>query len=55
MRNTVNTIWHNWLPESGHVPAGSAGDIPELIEWYGQDFDPVTGTGTMEVWVPVKG
>lgn len=54
LRNTVTTVWHKWLPESGRVPAGGAGDIPEFIEWYGQDFDPMTGTGTMELWVPVK-
>jgi AraC family transcriptional regulator len=53
LRNTVNTIWHKWLPDSGHVPVG--GDVPEFIEWYGQDFDPMTGSGTMEVWIPVKG
>ena len=39
-----------WLPESGHEVA----DAPDF-ERYGPEFDPTTGNGGLEVWVPLKG
>ncbi|RWB54830.1 AraC family transcriptional regulator [Mesorhizobium sp.] len=50
IRRTVNTIWNKWLPASGHEIA----DSPEF-ERYGPEFDPDTGNGGLEIWVPVKG
>jgi AraC family transcriptional regulator len=43
-----------WLPQSGyeHVEAGAA---PDFFERYGEEFDPETGRGDIEVWVPIKG
>jgi AraC family transcriptional regulator len=49
IRRTINTIWSKWLPESGHDVA----DAPNF-ERYGEDFDGGTGTGTVEIWVPLK-
>jgi len=49
IRRTVNTIWNNWLPASGHEIA----DAPEF-ERYGPEFDARTGNGGLEIWVPVK-
>ena len=49
IRRTWNTIWNNWLPESGHEVA----DAPDF-ERYGEDFDSATGTGSVEIWVPIK-
>jgi AraC family transcriptional regulator len=49
IRRTFATIWNKWLPESGHVAA----DAPEF-ERYGEDFDPVSGTGGVEIWIPLK-
>jgi AraC family transcriptional regulator len=49
IRRTVNTIWNAWLPASGL----KAADAPNF-ERYGEDFDPVTGNGGLEIWVPVK-
>jgi AraC family transcriptional regulator len=49
IRSTWNTIWNNWLPESGY----EAVDAPDF-ERYGDDFDSVTGTGGFEVWIPIK-
>ena len=43
------TIWNRWLPESGYQVA----DGPEL-EVYGDNFDPATGMGGFEIWVPIK-
>lgn len=44
-----------WLPESGHQPAAAAdGETPAFFERYTEEFDPQTGMGGMEVWVPIK-
>jgi len=48
IRRTWFTIWNRWLPESGQVLA----EAPEF-ERYGEDFDPQTGTGTVEIWIPL--
>ena len=49
IRRTFATIWNKWLPESGHIVA----DAPEF-ERYGEDFDPVSGMGGVEIWIPMK-
>nr|WP_277569103.1 AraC family transcriptional regulator [Mesorhizobium ciceri] len=49
IRRTVNTIWNKWLPASGHEVA----DAPEF-ERYGPEFDPRSGNGGLEIWIPVK-
>jgi len=50
IRRTWFTIWNKWLPESGYQPA----EGPEF-ERYGKEFDPRTGTGGLQIWVPIKG
>jgi AraC family transcriptional regulator len=49
IRRTVNTIWNHWLPASGL----KAADAPNF-ERYDQNFDPLTGNGGLEIWIPVK-
>ena len=49
IRRTVSTIWNHWLPASGFKVA----DAPNF-ERYDENFDPVTGNGGLEIWVPVK-
>jgi AraC family transcriptional regulator len=49
IRRTWFTIWNKWLPESGHQTA----EGPEF-ERYGEEFDPRTGTGGFEIWIPIK-
>lgn len=49
IRRTINTIWNRWLPESGREVA----DAPDF-ERYGEDFDPKSGTGTVEIWIPIR-
>ena len=49
LRQCVYTIWNQWLPASDHVIA----DSPDF-ELYGEDFDPRVGTGTIEIWLPVR-
>jgi AraC family transcriptional regulator len=49
IRRTVNTIWNHWLPSSGM----KAADAPNF-ERYDEKFDPLTGNGGLEIWIPVK-
>ena len=49
IRRTVNTIWNHWLPASGL----KAADAPNF-ERYDESFDPLTGNGGLEIWVPVR-
>jgi AraC family transcriptional regulator len=49
IRRTVNTIWNQWLPASGL----KAADAPNF-ERYDENFDPLTGNGGLEIWIPVK-
>jgi len=49
IRRTVNTIWNQWLPASGY----KAADAPNF-ERYDETFDPVSGNGGFEIWVPIK-
>ncbi len=50
IRRTWKTIWAKWLPESGLEVA----DAPSF-ERYGETFDPRSGTGWFEIWIPLKG
>jgi AraC family transcriptional regulator len=54
LSNTVGTILSKWLPQSGYEVAHVGADAPDFFERYGEDFDPQTGTGGMEVWIPIK-
>lgn len=49
IRRTVNAIWNQWLPASGL----RAADAPNF-ERYDEKFDPQSGNGGFEIWVPVK-
>lgn len=44
-----------WLPKSGHQSAAEAdNETPAFFERYSEEFDPRTGMGGMEVWVPLQ-
>jgi len=49
IRRTINTIWNHWLPASGV----KAADAPSF-ERYDENFDPLTGNGGLEIWIPVR-
>ena len=46
---TMSAIWGQWLPQSGH----RAFEGPTL-ERYGPEFNPRTGMGGLEIWVPIQ-
>lgn len=50
IHETFAAIFRRWLPASGL----EAADAPEF-ERYSGDFDPVAGTGQVEIWVPLNG
>ncbi|WP_315837548.1 GyrI-like domain-containing protein [Bradyrhizobium prioriisuperbiae] len=50
---TMDAIMREWLPTSGYQLMGGDG-APDLIERYGGGFDPQTGLGDMELWLPVR-
>jgi AraC family transcriptional regulator len=47
---TVHQIFGEWLPQSGHRHAGT----PDMMERYDDRFDPRTGMGVTEIWIPLK-
>jgi len=47
---TVHQIFGEWLPQSGHQHAGT----PDMLERYDDRFDPRTGMGVTEIWLPLK-
>jgi AraC family transcriptional regulator len=49
MRATFDAIFNAWLPGSGRAMA----EAP-LFERYSPAFDPQTGNGGFEIWIPLK-
>jgi AraC family transcriptional regulator len=49
IRSTWQTIWNHWLLESEYQVV----DAPDF-ERYGESFNPATGMGGFEIWVPIK-
>lgn len=47
---TAHEIFGTWFPHSGL----EHGDTPDLIERYDERFDPDSGMGAVEMWVPIK-
>lgn len=48
IRATVSTIWNKYLPEA-RIKVAQAPDF----ERYDDRFDPTTGAGVIEIWIPV--
>lgn len=47
IRSTIRAIYDDWLPGSGERQAEGI----SFIEYYGPDFDPIAGVGTVEIWI----
>lgn len=45
----MRAIFSDWLPSSGHHAAAAP-----VLERYGSEFDPRTGAGGFDVYVPIK-
>src|SRR5580704_16655966 len=53
LRHTIDAIMRIWLPQSGLQVAGTADAGAYVLERYGEGFDPRSGLGDIQVWVPV--
>jgi AraC family transcriptional regulator len=53
LRETLDSM-DKWLPGSGLDVGSPTAGAPDFFERYSEEFDPQTGMGGMEVWVPVK-
>jgi len=53
LRETLDGI-DKWLPGSGLEAACGSAETPSFFERYSEEFDPRTGMGGMEVWIPIK-
>jgi uncharacterized protein YndB with AHSA1/START domain/predicted transcriptional regulator YdeE len=50
IRKVMDAVWRDWLPRSGRAHAAGAA----TIERYGEAFDPATGEGGFEIWLPLQ-
>src|SRR5262245_36556636 len=48
IKDTIDAIGKEWLPTADYVPTGD----PTFFERY-EHYDPATGTGDIQIWVPV--
>ncbi len=48
IQRVIHTVWNQWLPGSGYRP----GNAPSF-ERYTQSYDPETGGGGFEIWIPI--
>jgi AraC family transcriptional regulator len=49
IRGTWNQIWNKWLPESGMRIVNTP-----RFERYTSAFNPMTGMGGLEIWIPLE-
>jgi predicted transcriptional regulator YdeE len=45
----LDAIWQKWLPNSGYQATGAP-----CFERYTEEFNPQTGMGGTEIWIPIK-
>lgn len=50
---TMQAIFGHWLPASGRSVAAAIDGTEGFLERYGETFDPRTGSGEIEVWLPL--
>lgn len=53
IRDTIDFAFDKWLPTSGYQHATAAENALHFFERYGETFDPHTGSGDIEIWLPV--
>ena len=49
IRATFSAIWDHWFPKSTYEPVEGV-----TLERYGPEFNPMTGMGGVQLWIPVK-
>ena len=51
IRSTIGAVLGDWLPGSGHRHKQAPWSV---VEYYGPDFNPRTGLGTVEIWIALE-
>ncbi len=51
--NTIDFAFDQWLPQSGYQHQATQENALHFFERYGEKFDPSTGTGDIEIWLPL--
>lgn len=54
IRTTIGFAFDQWLPQSGYRHASPADNTLHFFERYGEQFDPHTGKGEIEIWLPIS-
>ena len=52
--NTLDSIAKEWRPEWGQPSRHSGSETPAFFERYTEEFNPQSGMGGIEVWVPIR-
>ena len=50
---TIDFAFDQWLPQSGYRHATATENSLHFFERYGEKFDPQTGEGDIEIWIPI--
>lgn len=50
--HTIHNIFDQWLPDSGWQHLAGTNSV-HFFERYGETFNPETGVGDIEIWLPV--
>lgn len=53
IRETMDAIFGVWLPGSKFSTPPAGPDTVSFFERYGEAFDPASGRGDVEIWLPV--
>lgn len=53
IRNTIDFAFDQWLPQSGYQHSVPQEYSLHFFERYGEQFNPQTGEGDVEIWLPV--
>jgi AraC family transcriptional regulator len=54
LQHTVQAIFTQWLPRSGCEAVAPGPGVVGFFERYGPGFDPRTGSGDIELWLPLR-
>lgn len=54
IRSTIDVAFSQWLPNSHYQHASAGENALHFFERYGENFNPHTGLGEMEIWLPVS-
>lgn len=50
IKETIDAVFDTWLPQANVQHANQS---LHFLEYYGEDFNPHTGLGGMEIWLPI--